>query len=316
MYRKGKPGIELNIENVGVEKHFYGTPQESSLDAQITSIENEYAPLVDELRAVRGTRWAISHPRIPDMVAHLGLRTRPLRQSALGMLDSMIQGVREHLSQKEVVQQALERELKREGPLRDAFRARLVESGVAPENIDPVEVAAELTPLFMPELLVQIDAHVSMVRSVLPDAMRAGHIQSMSRNLNAERRSACYAKHNWFVLRPTSPVILGDTVCLFETTGERRFKPLNDEADTIHRIYLPLASDCFLTGTPFKSCPVIDVRLLNKAIARCSYEFFVSSHALPDQSALVKGLGKWSGILSEQEVQTLIDEVRRDFLKD
>ena len=137
-----------------------------------------------------------------------------------------------------------------------------------------------------------------------------------NRYLYAELRSASYAKHNWFVLRPASPVLLGDTVCLFETTGERRFKPLDDEADSIHRIYLPLASDCLLIGTPFKSCPVVDVRLLNKAIARCSYEFFVSAQALPDQSPLVKKLGKWSGILGAEEVQSLMKELTRDFLKD
>ena len=69
-------------------------------------------------------------------------------------------------------------------------------------------------------------------------------------------------------------------------------------------------------GTPFKSYPVIDPRRLNKAISRCSYEFFVSSQALLEESSLIKGLGDWSGILSEHEVQSLIDELKRDFLKD
>ena len=74
MYRKGKIGIEVNIKNVGVERDFYGTQQESGIDAQITCLENEYAPLVDDLRVMEGSSTAVSHPKIPNMVAHLSNR--------------------------------------------------------------------------------------------------------------------------------------------------------------------------------------------------------------------------------------------------
>lgn len=106
-----------------------------------------------------------------------------------------------------------------------------------------------------------------------------------------------------------------DTACLFETTGKRRFRALDEPDDDLHGIYLLLAPDRVLVGTPYASKPKIDFHLLNRAITRCSYEFFVGSESLPPDSALIKGLGKWSGILNDQEIKVLIDDLERGSLK-
>jgi hypothetical protein len=70
-----------------------------------------------------------------------------------------------------------------------------------------------------------------------------------------------------------SGYIARDTACLFETAGARRFKLLDDGDDRIQRIYLPLALDRILVGTPYKKSPKVDAVVLNKAIVRCSYDF-------------------------------------------
>jgi len=44
-YRKGSQGIETNTENVGAERDFYGTKEESDLDERITALEPDYAAL-------------------------------------------------------------------------------------------------------------------------------------------------------------------------------------------------------------------------------------------------------------------------------
>lgn len=322
MYRKGEAGIELNIINVGVEGYFYGTPKESDLDDRITAIEGNYAPLVDGLRAHSQRRIEVSDPQIPALVTHLTLRTRPLRQWAVETADSMLQTLQEHLSQEEVFHEALLRRVTREGAFRDKVRAHLISNGIALDldlamaHIKPrlLEVIAEQMPSFVHDFRNHVDEYISMARSKLPDAVRTGVIDSMSRNLSALQRPEAFAKYNWFVLRTDSAILLGDTVCLFATTGERHFKPL-EEPNKVHRVYLPLANDCLLVGTPFKSAPRVDFQLLNKAVARCSYKFFVSSRALPNESWLIKGLGDWSGILSKREVQSLLDDLKREFFQ-
>ena len=80
MYRKSGANVEANIRNVSVEKYFYGKPGETSVDDQITRIENEeYSPLLDQLRTHAG--GPVFDPRIPTLISHLSLRTRSLRQS-------------------------------------------------------------------------------------------------------------------------------------------------------------------------------------------------------------------------------------------
>jgi hypothetical protein len=324
MYRKDGCGVELNITNVGVEKDFYGKQEESDLDERITTLETTYGLLVDELRSHSAVTTAVNNPQIPNLIAHLALRTRHLRESVLRLSDSMVQTLRAYLSRKEIARAALIREIRKSSELRQRLSAQLVEKGIPIEKLDLVmehldpQIAAfveQLLPEWMPKFDAYLDAYMSKYRSVLSDTVRESFIRAMSSNLSPEPRAAMYAAYKWFVVRTNLPVLLGDTVCLFETAGERRFKPLDDKADDVRRVYLPLASNLVLIGTLYSSGPQVDCRVLNKAIARCSLEFFVSSLAIPVDSPLVRHLGGWSGILNEQEMHILMEDLKCDFLR-
>ena len=64
--------IELNVTKIGIAKDFYG----KELDDRITSFD----PLADDLRARSGP---VNKPGMADLVAHLALRTRAIRQSPI-----------------------------------------------------------------------------------------------------------------------------------------------------------------------------------------------------------------------------------------
>ena len=53
----------------------------------------------------------------------------------------------------------------------------------------------------------------------------------------------------------------------------------------------------------------MDSARLNRAAVRCSYEYFVSSVELSQKSSLPASIGKWSGILSEVELQGISDNL-------
>ncbi|MGB8991964.1 MAG: DUF4238 domain-containing protein, partial [Desulfobaccales bacterium] len=80
VYPRNQKPIEANIRKVCVEKYFYGKLGESSADDDITKLENEYAPLLDELR-VRKMDGEISDQRIPQLITHLVIRTKHIRDS-------------------------------------------------------------------------------------------------------------------------------------------------------------------------------------------------------------------------------------------
>jgi hypothetical protein len=104
-------------------------------------------------------------------------------------------------------------------------------------------------------------------------------------------------------------MLLGDTVCVFEANVERRFRPVDDDDGETCRVFLPVSANRVLIGTPYRARPKLDPSRLNKAVARCSYEFFLSSVELGLDSSLPSSLGKWSGILPEDELNAIAEEV-------
>ena len=102
-------------------------------------------------------------------------------------------------------------------------------------------------------------------------------------------------------------MILGDSVSVFETNSARRFKPYAPDAAEIVAIYLPLSASTVLAGTWHNAKPRVDFNLLNKASARCSLEFLISSQKLPPGSHLTKSMGAWAGLLRPNERDTLLN---------
>lgn len=98
MHRKGYDGKEINIKHVAVEKHFYGLPGESSLDAKITKFEDQYAPFVHELRSTLPD-GPLNDERTPRLINHLCLRTRSLRTWAQDSLVFLMNRVHDCLRQ-------------------------------------------------------------------------------------------------------------------------------------------------------------------------------------------------------------------------
>jgi len=162
----------------------------------------------------------------------------------------------------------------------------------------------------MADVVKVIDTAVGAVKSSLPKAIRTGHIQALSKDPSAGKRAESYAKVNWFVVAVTAPLFLGDSACVFETGGSRRFKPVDEQGDDVRRIFLPVSSDRLLVGTPYSACPEPDLPLLNTAITRCSFEFFAGPVSLPTDSPLLASIGQWSGVLSDSELRSIVSDFK------
>lgn len=74
------------------------------------------------------------------------------------------------------------------------------------------------------------------------------------------------------VLKTNQSLILGDSIVIFEVSGERKFKPFYESNDDLKCIYIPLDSYSLLYATPNpEDKPNVDG--INKAIAQCSFDF-------------------------------------------
>lgn len=322
LYRKGARGVELNTANVAVEQYFYGRPDETDLDKRITDLEDDLARLFDNIRNATSGQEQVTDDRVPFLVAHLSFRTRHLRESVSSTTGSLISELGKHLSQAETGKAFLASELATEGKVRDGFKSLLVENGVPPEKLDDMiqklephwgQVAENMMSIFGDQYAAMVTAHVNAFETMRPAAMKGGFIDSMSRNLAMEERVALYAPYTWFTCAAPIPLILSDSTCIFETTGARRFKAIDvEKIEETRRIYLPLCSETLLVGVRGSGRPTINWSMLNKASARCSYEFFISSREIPADSHLIKSQGVWSGVLDKKEFHHLLSDVMRE----
>jgi hypothetical protein len=321
MYRKGQRGFLNGITNVSVERNFYGEPSESDLDERITNLESVFAPLVARLRS--GECGTVSDPEIPYLVAHCSVRTRHLRESAIGLVEEILEELRRLLNRDEVIYALMSKELGRPGSARAGIESALLATGTDPAELGAVikkmqknmsAVVASLDPSITDGVKVGIEAYVAEARSLLPAIIRKSFIDGMSRNFDLWERVEQYGRFCWYVVAADEPLILGDTIVIFETSGKLRFKPFADGSDDVRVIYVPIASDRLLVGCLSRSTPGIEVESLNEAISRCSFEFFVSSRELPLASNLMPDLGRWSGLLNRKVISRIVRELERSFL--
>jgi hypothetical protein len=150
------------------------------------------------------------------------------------------------------------------------------------------------------------------IKPILPRAVKEGHIKALAKNPAPSTRAEGYKELNWFLYETDRPILLGDTGCLFEVNAKRRFKPFDELGDDLVNVFLPIASNLLIVGTRFSSLAQIDVKLITKATARCSYDYFVCSYSSRETENLSKSIGTWSGILSKKEIEELLNELIND----
>ena len=158
-----------------------------------------------------------------------------------------------------------------------------------------LELMQQYEPALMdeqrPELQLMMQGLGDEVKAILPKAVREGHLKSLAKNPVSEPRADEYSELNWFVCETDPALILGDTGCLFEVIGKRRYKSIDDKGDDITNIFLPVATHKLLLGTSFSTIPQINVKSINKAMARCSYEYFICADASADKTKLISLIG-------------------------
>jgi hypothetical protein len=317
VYRKGGPQFETTIENVGLEKHFYGKVGEISADEEITQLESGYARFIDELRnEPDGAR--VDSKYVSDFVAHLTVRTKQLREFFRESAEYLIDNITIYLanpsnlkklmvSKPELMRQELQNTLK-EIPVDQAYKDFLIE--LVQLN------AQEIIDQHMPDLQSTLNELIAQIRSLLPNAVREGHIKTLAKHPAPEPRSEGYQSLNWFVRELAEPLILGDIGCLFEIAGERRFKPFDDKGDKILNVYSPIASRKLLLGTSYSAAFDVNISHVNQATSKCSYEYFVCSELSTANEGLSHSLGDWAGILSKREMEQLLNEILADLDQD
>ncbi|WP_017314601.1 DUF4238 domain-containing protein [Mastigocladopsis repens] len=294
-YRKEEKPFEINIINVSVVKHFYGSEGEANADPEITKLEVKYSVLIDGLRqrSHQGEVVEVNESRIADFIAHLVIRTKHLRESLYESTDNLLLEFHKCFSNFNNIKKVILNKLKLEKP--NTLLQLLLSKG--PNFLDEREL--ELKTIFESLILI--------INNELPKVVRETHNQALAENPAPEIRANIYRELQWFVYKSNIPLILGDTGCLFEISGSRRFKSFHDKEDKIKNVFLPIASNLLLIGTN-SEISQINLKAINEAIAKCSREFFVCSEYSVDINNLLPLIGKESELMKQSELEQIISK--------
>lgn len=310
VYRKGTKPFQTTIENVSVEKHFYGKQGGLSADDEITKLESGYAYLIDQVRDAKDCA-ELTDPKLPEFIAHLAVRTKHVRQFFRTSADFVVSELETYLAEPANFRKLLLRnpnlineELQKllDGFNLPADQKQLLVSLV--EYLGPTIIDEQMSEVqtLLRELMVQVKPRIET-------AVNEGHIKSLARNPAPEPRSENYRNLSWLVKHFDESLLLGDFGCLFEVDGDKRFKSLNDKDDKILGIYLPVSAHTLIVGTSRSEVEDLNVSQMNSSIAKCSSEYFVSAEAGDDLDALSREIGIWSELLTRIEMAALMAEI-------
>lgn len=309
VYEKGKPPRIANIQDVGLERHFYAVESETDLDDKITIDEERlYSPLIDNLRAGNLNNEVIPH--IPKLLAHFEIRSRNVRSNMLYAFESLAEGVGAQLRDPAILGRLLERHLTLDS---DLLQKELGKAGM---SVAQLKALLRQTGMQFRDLLAPFIANMARslpdllapLKSSLRDNVKKSHVkllkQSTAPDLRAQRFTSLHYSIENFV---AANLPLGDSIILFLVKGERSFKPFLDKSDELVAVILPLAKDKYLLGASpdFDSIPSD----LPTEIARCSLEYFISAENDEKSAELHALVGSNSHWFSSEEIQSILDDV-------
>jgi len=310
VYEQSKSPRSANIQDVGLERHFYAIDSEPDLDDKITDEEQDvYAPLVDNLRA--GNLSEAVAEKIPGLLAHLEIRSRHVRQNMHSMVDNCASGILEHLSDPANLSELAKDHFRPGSPV---FDLALAEQGLSHQQVQALLAQDEsiLDQIFKPLVAIfaaQMPAQLDRFKSSIPDLVRRSHVgvlnESVSPVVRAQRFTALHYSVQKF---EPGDLPLGDSVVLFHVRGERAFKPFLDKDDELVHVILPLASDRYLLGVTdvAQSPPSQNLPL---EIARCSMRYFTCAHQSDRAADVQAQIGSNASWLSAREMSSILTEL-------
>jgi len=315
VYQKGVPPFNSNIINVGVEGRFYTEGQDTEADDLITAAEGTFGTLIQDLRADLSA--PLLDPRLPHLIAHLEVRTRHIRENFLQTGEVLVSRLLDFLSDDEAFAAFLIRWFQREPSMfRESFAKEFAKHQLPEELLDPImQCIAPLFPSLIQQQRAQFPQLAALLRPALPkilkDAAKSGHIRTLKKSIAPELRVQRYTSLTYAVAKAVeTPLILGDSVVLFDVQGPRRYKAFLDRSDTLNAVLLPLDPGRILVGARdgFTGVP----SGLREAIARCSLEYFIATENSHANELLRDQIGTDAALLTQAELEDMVNEIMQE----
>ena len=309
VFRKNRNPFEPNIDNIAVQRDFYGEPGQAIADEQITSDENKFfSPLLDDLRSTNLVS-SKDYPLVTDLVLNLANRTNHLRESFQGMIDLIMRSVSIQYQDPEIIRNLFNKEAPKYTPEIMKF--------LNVRHIDD-QTKRKIYNLLMEKLLTQFESQVPQLQDTmnqfyqymqgrLPSIIQDGQNRGLAKLASPYERSKKLADLKWYVhTAEDNSFILGDIGPIAYDEDEDVCRTLIQEMNP-KIIYLPISHNRILIGSVQENPEYPSPEAPNVHIAGISREFFISSQNTQRESRYVNHLGNNAEMLSEEDLLNLIE---------
>ena len=296
--RKGKPALESNILKVLVGKNFYEGGQED-VDQDITTLENRFAPVIMPLREERAST-TVSRSEIPELIVHLSIRTKNIRDCLIDSTDYLFKVLIAHLGNPENLR------AKASQACRDNVEYLRKRTGLSKKQLEELpDLDQRFIEAFENNMKQRLN-DMKLFTEHLEKTMKDAHVTVLSEGLVPEPGMDLYKKHKWHLIVQESPsFVLGDAGPIHQVGQD--FKAFPDKDDIIAKIYLPIGDRHLLAGTIGHSTPSVDPEEVNNGQAACARECIVgSSQAIVARYENV--IGSRAFLLSDEDLRKIVQE--------
>jgi len=312
LYPRNQEPIDASIRKVAAEKYFYGKQGELCVDDDITDFENEYAPLLDELRGY-AERTEIYDHRVPHLITHLITRTKHIREIFRDLSEVILARLSEFFSDFNNIEAMV---LGKYGKAEMEKKFGEIEGSRSYRRKCKKLIKRKLPELLRTqknEMLTYYQNTFKNIKNGLPQIIKQEHIKGLLKQLIPSPRLEDYQKLTWIILYTEKSIILGDMGCLSETMKTDTFKVLTFKDDIIKNIFLPISDNKLLMGTSLAELPDLDINLLLERIAKHSREFFISSKKSNELSSMVSLIGSEKQLLNKEDVDQMAKEIFSEY---
>lgn len=315
VFKKGMEPYRSSTEGVAAQRDFYSEPSnEESLDDKITNYENSVlAPAIAAMR--EAPAGVIDSQLAAAAVVHLSIRSAFVRGSfsaaAIEILDHFATAMRGDESARTLLEVD---SISSESMLVKSIKENILgqfesapESGRnALEKMVHFRVREKL-PQTLPDIAASVLQQVGMLLEKIPELIVDGHEKALKKDLAPPLRVERLKAMRWQIIAVEQPThfVLPDCLAVGAKTSDfREMEPyslLSD--DELAGVVMPICSSKVLVGC-FGNLN-LDIESLNRAFAKCSLDFFISSQDDQQTAEAAQLIGsavsKYVGSLAEED---------------
>lgn len=311
-YRKDYSKNNMIIENIGLENKFYSIFDDSSVDDKMTKEETyKYSRIVNGL--LEQTFDLKDRKALSEFICHMEIRTKNIRDNLIDLYAYLCEQLRSRVFDKSTLVDYFQRALISNPEKIESLIQNELKKSLIPESLHGQfkKIFFENIPLWLPDAAEGIINNFlpkfeRQIISAIPETVKKVQLNVLGST--ADNKVKIYESLHYSILYTQEPLILGDSIVIFEVSGERKFKSFYEKNDILRSIYLPLDSHSLLYGASnLNDKPSING--INKIIARCSVDFFISKHHSKNHDLLREEIGTNTFIVTNAYIDGILDEI-------